>query len=273
VIPFGRRAGLIQWVHRTTTTYSLYRRWQQREASLVADGTGTEAAEKVAKMILMKPTENWQSSVKKKLKEKSIPKSVSRRHWPKEILLDVLEHLLEQTPCNFVFNELWLSSSSFLHGHFRQKSFSSSLAVMSIVGYILGLGDRHLDNVLLDFEQAQVIHIDYNVCFDKGRRLRVPEKVPFRLTQNFVHAMGPFGLEGTFTSVCSKYLKQFWFSSLIMIANALTELKKRKGIILNLLDTFLHDPLVDWQDALGDYAVLQRAEMQVNADLICQTVG
>ena len=50
------------------------------------------------------------------------------------------------------------------------------------VGYLLGLGDRHLDNILLDKHTGRVVHIDYNIVFDKGRQLRVPEIVPFRLT-------------------------------------------------------------------------------------------
>jgi len=40
-----------------------------------------------------------------------------------------------------------------------------------------------------------VVHVDYNVCFEKGRSLRVPEKVPFRMTQNLEHAMGFSGVE------------------------------------------------------------------------------
>ena len=47
---------------------------------------------------------------------------------------------------------------------------------------MLGLGDRHLDNILLDAKSCEVIHIDFNVLFDQGRNLRVPEIVPFRLT-------------------------------------------------------------------------------------------
>lgn len=54
---------------------------------------------------------------------------------------------------------------------------------MSAIGAVIGLGDRHLDNILLDFTSGELLHIDYNVCFDKGRQLRVPERVPFRLTQ------------------------------------------------------------------------------------------
>lgn len=38
---------------------------------------------------------------------------------------------------------------------------------MSMLGSILGLGDRHLDNVLVHFETGHIVHIDYNICFDK----------------------------------------------------------------------------------------------------------
>ena len=41
----------------------------------------------------------------------------------------------------------------------------------------------------------QVVHIDYNVCFEKGKGLRVPEKVPFRMTQNLEGALGLTGVE------------------------------------------------------------------------------
>lgn len=55
--------------------------------------------------------------------------------------------------------------------------------MLAQVGHVLGLGDRHLDNILLDLQSGQVVHIDFNLCFGKGAALRVPEVVPFRLTQ------------------------------------------------------------------------------------------
>lgn len=48
------------------------------------------------------------------------------------------------------------------------QSYGRSTSVMSMVGYIIGLGDRHLDNVLIDLTTGEVVHIDYNVCFEKG---------------------------------------------------------------------------------------------------------
>ena len=37
--------------------------------------------------------------------------------------------------------------------------------------------------------------MDYNVCFEKGKSLRVPERVPFRMTQNISTALGFTGVE------------------------------------------------------------------------------
>ena len=67
-----------------------------------------------------------------------------------------------------------------------------------IVGYILGLGDRHVQNILIDTRTAEMIHIDLGVAFEQGRILPTPETVPFRLTRDVVDGMGVTGVEGVF---------------------------------------------------------------------------
>ena len=39
------------------------------------------------------------------------------------------------------------------------------------VGHLLGLGDRHLDNILLHKQAGHVVHLDFNVIF--GRQAHV----------------------------------------------------------------------------------------------------
>jgi len=66
------------------------------------------------------------------------------------------------------------------------------------VGYILGLGDRHVQNILIDCQTAQLVHIDLGVAFEQGRILPTPETVPFRLTRDVTDGMGIAGVEGVF---------------------------------------------------------------------------
>jgi serine/threonine-protein kinase ATR len=63
------------------------------------------------------------------------------------------------------------------------------------------LGDRHGENILIDENTGQCLHVDFDCLFDKGQSLKVPEKVPFRLTHNVVDGMGLGGLEGKYSHV------------------------------------------------------------------------
>jgi phosphatidylinositol kinase/protein kinase (PI-3 family) len=48
----------------------------------------------------------------------------------------------------------------------RRTNYTRSLAVMSMVGYILGLGDRHPSNIMLDRNTGKITHIDFGDCFE-----------------------------------------------------------------------------------------------------------
>jgi ataxia telangiectasia mutated family protein len=57
----------------------------------------------------------------------------------------------------------------------RRLAYTRSVAVNSIVGYIIGLGDRHSSNILMDQASAEMIHIDLGVAFEQGKCLKTPE--------------------------------------------------------------------------------------------------
>jgi len=46
----------------------------------------------------------------------------------------------------------------------RRLAYTNSVATTSMVGYVLGLGDRHTQNILIDQQTAEVIHIDFGKC-------------------------------------------------------------------------------------------------------------
>jgi len=52
--------------------------------------------------------------------------------------------------------ELWCHSVNAGSWWQTTRTYSYSVAVMSIIGYIIGLGDRHLDNVLVDLLTGEV---------------------------------------------------------------------------------------------------------------------
>lgn len=110
--------------------------------------------------------------------------------------------------------------------------FTRTSAVMSIVGYIIGLGDRHCENVLFFKKNGASLHIDFDCLFDKGETLPTPEIVPFRLTQNMVDAMGITGIEGLFRITCE-------------VTGVLV--RENEASLMNILETLLYDPLLDWK--------------------------
>lgn len=80
----------------------------------------------------------------------------------------------------------------------RRRAYMHSVATSSMCGYILGIGDRHVRNILIDKATAEVVHIDFGIAFDQGHVLPTPETVPFRLTRDIVDGMGVSGVEGVF---------------------------------------------------------------------------
>jgi len=58
--------------------------------------------------------------------------------------------------CVCVYRELWCSSGSATEWWLVTQTYARSTAVMSIIGYVIGLGDRHLDNVLVDLTSGEV---------------------------------------------------------------------------------------------------------------------
>ena len=110
-------------------------------------------------------------------------------------------------------------------------AYCRTAAVMSMVGYVLGLGDRHGENILLDSTTGDCVHVDFNCLFNTGETFYYPEIVPFRLTHNMVEAMGPLGAEGIFRRSCEVTLRV---------------MRDQMDPLMSVLKTFIYDPLVEW---------------------------
>lgn len=128
---------------------------------------------------------------------------------------------------------LWLKSQNSEIWLERRTNYTRSLAVMSMVGYILGLGDRHPSNILLEKSSGKIIHIDFGDCFESAmRREKYPEKIPFRLTRMLQKAMEVSGIEGNFRNTCE---------------NTMRVMRQNKDSLLAILEAFVYDPLLSFR--------------------------
>lgn len=192
VIPLGSRSGLISWVDGVTPIFALYKKWQQREA---ANPKKEKSDKKAVPAVSTRPSEMFMNKLTPLLAEHNLKVTDNRKEWPLPVLKRVLHELSADTPRDLLSKELWCHSTNAAGWRQVIRNYSLSIAVMSVIGYVIGLGDRHLDNILIELSSGEVVHIDYNVCFEKGKTLRVPEKVPFRMTPNIEEALGVTGIE------------------------------------------------------------------------------
>ncbi|KAJ3745266.1 hypothetical protein DFH05DRAFT_1487185 [Lentinula detonsa] len=132
---------------------------------------------------------------------------------------------------------------------FRTRlNYTRSVATTSIVGHILGLGDRHTSNILMDNSKGEVIHIDLGVAFDQGKLLPVPENVPFRMTPDMVDGMGISGTNGVFQRCAEETLRV---------------LRDGSDVIMTVLQVFRYDPLYNW--TVSDYKMKKQVDIEDSA--------
>ncbi len=206
VIPLSHNAGLLGWVPNTDTLHSLIREYRECHKIMLD-------AEHRFMVEAARPCEYTTLTVMQKVK--------------------IFCQALETTPGRDLHRILWLMSANCEAWLERRTNYIRSLAVMSMAGYILGLGDRHPSNLMLDRVSAKIIHIDFGDCFEIAiHRDKFPEKVPFRLTRMLCNAMEVSGVEGTYRATCER----------VMVV-----LRKSSDSLLAMLEAFVYDPLISWR--------------------------
>ncbi|KAK6920707.1 Phosphatidylinositol 3-/4-kinase, catalytic domain [Dillenia turbinata] len=148
------------------------------------------------------------------------------------------EYLIGRPVMHFFFLERFLQPADWFE---KRLAYTRSVAASSMVGYIVGLGDRHSMNILMDQATAEVVHIDLGVAFEQGLMLKTPERIPFRLTRDIIDGMGVTGVEGVFRKCCEE---------------TLSVMRTNKEALLTIVEVFIHDPLYKW--ALSPLKALQR---------------
>ncbi|CAF0930015.1 unnamed protein product, partial [Didymodactylos carnosus] len=204
VIPLAPNNGLLGWVAQCDTFHALIKEHRER-----------------SQVVLNAEYRHMQT------------KAPHFDHLPLINKVEVFEYALNLLEGDDLAKILWHKSSSAEIWLDRRSNYTRSLAVMSMVGYILGLGDRHPSNLMLDRASGKVVHIDFGDCFELAMtREKFPEKIPFRLTRMLCLAMEVTGIDGTFRLTCE---------------HVMDVLRKNRDSLMAVLEAFVHDPLLNWR--------------------------
>lgn len=204
VIPLSQNTGLIGWVPNCDTLHQLIKEHRQ-QANIIPN---------IEYKLMESMCDNFDTC--------PLPNKV-----------EIFRYSLDRTMGEDLQKVLWLKSQNSELWLERRTNYTRSLAVMSMVGYILGLGDRHPSNIMLDRYSGKIIHIDFGDCFEIAmRREKFPEKIPFRLTRMLIKAMEVSGIEGNFRTTCE---------------NTMRVMRASKESLLAILEAFVYDPLISFK--------------------------
>eukprot|EP01029_Cantina_marsupialis_P012541 TRINITY_DN2768_c0_g1_i2.p1 TRINITY_DN2768_c0_g1~~TRINITY_DN2768_c0_g1_i2.p1 ORF type:complete len:1699 (+),score=447.04 TRINITY_DN2768_c0_g1_i2:286-5382(+) len=216
VIPMNSRVGILEWLDNT------------RPYKGVFDPHAVDLVSKSFQKMFRNATRGDHTNNYSKLalgydNTSSREKFVElQKYMPKQMLR---KYLLDRTA----------TTQAFLM--FR-KNMVKSMASMSIGGYILGLGDRHMENFLIDDTDGSMILIDFGHAFGNGTMLlAVPELIPFRMSPQFQQVMEPIGIHALIKEDMVK---------------CLDTIRQNASVIENVLNVFIKNPPKDWKDGTED---------------------
>ena len=204
VTPLSHNAGVVGWVPHCDTLHSLIRDYRETRKVLL------NMEHRL--MMKMAPDYDMLTMLQK---------------------VEVFEAALQKTTGKDLYQVLWLKSKDSEEWLERRTNYTRSLAVMSMVGYILGLGDRHPSNLMLDRHSGKLLHIDFGDCFEVAmNRPKFPEKIPFRLTRMLINALEVSGIEGSYRATCER---------------TMGVLRDNRDSLIAMLEAFVYDPLISWR--------------------------
>ena len=201
IIPLAPTAGLISWVTGADTMHQM-----------------------ICEMRMMK-----QISLSVEIEVLSQNVGNAYQTCNKLQMFELFGKVAKVSPANEIRDILWMKAPNAAGWLLRNRNFTITNALMSMVGYIIGLGDRHPSNIMVQRDTGKVIHIDFGDSFETTvLRPNYPEKVPFRLTRMIVNALDNGSVEGMFRRACEDVMYM---------------LRDNMSPLVAQLEIFIHEPL------------------------------
>ena len=120
------------------------------------------------------------------------------------------------------------SSSSIINWAQRRNQFIGSLATKCMTGYVIGVEERYLSNIMLCFGTAQVYNVYFKYCFNE---LKTP--MPFRLTRILTNALDAACEKGAIRTSMKK---------------ALSGIRRDSDALFAILQASIYDDDLKWTE-------------------------
>ncbi|XP_028047125.1 DNA-dependent protein kinase catalytic subunit isoform X2 [Monomorium pharaonis] len=215
VIPLSSSFGLIQWIDDTKSLDDLIRFTLSNKEKECCKMIRDEYAGWINNAAPMK------QRITDRYKE-----AVSR--YSQQMVMENMKKLISktrQTALRDAFETISSSPECFVT---LRRNFVTSYATMCTAHWLAGIGDRHLQNTLVQVATGRCMGIDFGSAFGSGIRAPIPELVPFRLTPQILELLQPF-TERDFLAT--------------IMTHAMRALRNDQGPILACMDIFVHKPI------------------------------
>lgn len=222
VIPINTRIGLIEWMENTCTLKEFLCNTMTEEEQQRAAGSANVYNKWLSTFA---PNSNVGGVQLYGLAYKKAKRPETVNNFLK-VLQHVPSDLLKRA-----FLKMCNGPEAFVS---LRSHFISSHALLCVSHWVLGIGDRHLSNFMINMETGGMIGIDFGHAFGSATQfLPVPELMPFRLTQQFVNLMQPLKESGLIQSVMVHSLRAY---------------SAEPDLLLNTMDVFVKEPSLDWKN-------------------------
>ncbi|KAJ7526251.1 hypothetical protein O6H91_17G090200 [Diphasiastrum complanatum] len=249
VVPVSKHCGLLQFVENTAVLEDLIKDGLSFQLSMLSSSNTRPSTQKDTPAGLLTEIRcQYQDWVLNRGGSKNLAEGY-RNMYTKVNSKEIIQKMTEmeaQIPWDSLkmgISRLATSAESYLT---MRSQFARSLSVLSICGYIAGVGDRHLSNTLVDLQSGSLVSIDFGYSFGTGIiLLPVPELIPFRLTRQLTNILLPMDALGILRND---------------MVHTMTALQAGRHLIFAVMEVFVREPLVDWKNEAIKTASLQQKQ-------------
>ncbi|GMF30671.1 unnamed protein product [Phytophthora lilii] len=229
VVPMTQEIGILEWVDGTSTLKGVI------EAQLQIDDRCADLKSNKRQKLELFNTTAAKAYETFLLKQRGASFSAKVAAPRSKDVVEQFAKVQAMIPGDLLRRQLLGLGSNFEAFLLVRDHFLKSLAVFNACSYVLGIGDRHLDNFLFDLSSGRVIGIDFGVSFGAGASaLPVPELIPFRYTRQMDFVFQPYDGPNLLAQEMQAVFEA---------------LRSKRQVVESVMNVFLHEPLLDWQQS------------------------